>query len=557
MAFDKDGNETGYTAPGSGAVAFSYDLDRALTGVTREDGATSSLGYDAAGRVTSVTYPGGQIGLAFDPATSQLRTLSAAGSSLTFGYDGVLVRDIIAVGPAPGAVTFTYDTMLRRSVEQVGTSVAKYSYDRDGLAIGMGAISLGRVSATGRLSGIDVVDAGQRYTYTPFGEVAGYRSQGAGGNVLDVTMTYDALSRIVDKIENGVTWHYDYDVRGRLVRVRKDGVDSATYTYDANGNRTDGGAAIDGQDRVTVMNGATYTYSRAGERQTKTSGGGLTKYTYDGRGHLSSVDLPGGVRTDYDLDALGRRITKRRNGSFQNRFLYRNALQPIADVDAQGAVVSRFLYGRGEFGPDAMERAGTTYLLLKDERGSIRFVIDATAGTVAQALDYDAFGRVLSDSAPGFQPFGFAGGIYDADTGLVHFGARDYDPETGSFTRKDPSRFSGGENLYVYAGGDPINFVDPNGEGIVGAVLRNVSTRMRQAIREFYVAIAATRAGRRSAASRCKRVFGAAIDVGASSGAEAAGRTRSASAVSGLMWTATGGSGTRGAPLGKRSGWAA
>ena len=54
---------------------------------------------------------------------------------------------------------------------------------------------------------------------------------------------------------------------------------------------------------------------------------------------------------------------------------------------------------------------------------------------------------------------------------LVHFGAREYDPETGSFTRKDPSRFGGGENLYVYAGGDPINFVDPNGEGIVGAVL--------------------------------------------------------------------------------------
>lgn len=206
--------------------------------------------------------------------------------------------------------------------------------------------------------------------------------------------------------------------------------------------------------------GATYTYSPAGERQTKTSGAGLTKYTYDGRGHLSSVELPAGVRTDYDLDVLGRRITKRRNGTVQNRFLYRNALQPIADVDDQGAVVSRFLYGRGELGPDAMERAGTTYLLLKDERGSIRFVVDATAGTVAQALEYDAFGRVLSDSAPGFQPFGFAGGIYDADTGLVHFGAREYDPETGSFTRKDPSRFGGGENLYAYAGGDPINFVN-------------------------------------------------------------------------------------------------
>lgn len=37
----------------------------------------------------------------------------------------------------------------------------------------------------------------------------------------------------------------------------------------------------------------------------------------------------------------------------------------------------------------------------------------------------------LLDTKPGFQPFGFAGGLYDRDTRLVPFGARDYDPETG------------------------------------------------------------------------------------------------------------------------------
>jgi len=235
--------------------------------------------------------------------------------------------------------------------------------------------------------------------------------------------------------------------------------------------RRDGAAVVDAQDRVTSMNGATYTYSAAGERLTRTTGAGQTVYTYDGRGHLSSVTVPGGVRADYDLDAYGRRVTKRRNGTVQNRFLYRNALQPAAEVDDQGALLSRYIYARGELGPAALERAGATYLLLKDERGSIRFVIDATSGAIAQALVYDAFGRVLSDTSPGFQPFGFAGGIYDADTSLVHFGARDYDPETGSFTRKDPRRFGGGENLYAYAGGDPINFVDPDGESVVGALV--------------------------------------------------------------------------------------
>jgi RHS repeat-associated protein len=73
---------------------------------------------------------------------------------------------------------------------------------------------------------------------------------------------------------------------------------------------------------------------------------------------------------------------------------------------------------------------------------------------------------VLSDSAPGFQPFGFAGGLYDADTGLVRFGARDYDAEAGRWTAKDPIGFEGdGPNLYAYVLNDAMNRVDETGEG--------------------------------------------------------------------------------------------
>jgi RHS repeat-associated protein len=70
----------------------------------------------------------------------------------------------------------------------------------------------------------------------------------------------------------------------------------------------------------------------------------------------------------------------------------------------------------------------------------------------------------LNDTNPGFQPFGFAGGLYDDDTGLVRFGARDYDAYSGRWTAKDPILFHGGDaNLYQYALGDPVNRIDPSG----------------------------------------------------------------------------------------------
>jgi RHS repeat-associated protein len=68
------------------------------------------------------------------------------------------------------------------------------------------------------------------------------------------------------------------------------------------------------------------------------------------------------------------------------------------------------------------------------------------------------------DTTPGFQPFGFAGGIYDTDTGFVRFGYRDYDPVTGRWTAKDPIKLYGRDtNLYRYLLSDPLNAIDAFG----------------------------------------------------------------------------------------------
>ena len=53
---------------------------------------------------------------------------------------------------------------------------------------------------------------------------------------------------------------------------------------------------------------------------------------------------------------------------------------------------------------------------MTDQVGSVRFVVNVANGSVTQALNYDEFGNVTSDSNPGFQPFGFAGGIYNQES---------------------------------------------------------------------------------------------------------------------------------------------
>jgi len=52
----------------------------------------------------------------------------------------------------------------------------------------------------------------------------------------------------------------------------------------------------------------------------------------------------------------------------------------------------------------------------------------------------------------------------ETDTsGLVYFGARYYSPLLGRFYTPDPLGMVDGVNLYLYCGGDPVNFIDPWG----------------------------------------------------------------------------------------------
>jgi RHS repeat-associated protein len=177
-----------------------------------------------------------------------------------------------------------------------------------------------------------------------------------------------------------------------------------------------------------------------------------------------SLGLPNGTQIEYVIDGQNRRIGKKVNGTLVQGFLYRNLLAPVAELEGSGTVVSRFVYGTKINVPEYMVKGGAAYRLLTDHLGSVRLVVDTATGTIAQRLDYDEFGQITEDTNPGFQPFGFAGGLYDPDTKLTRFGARDYDAFTGRWTAKDPILFGGGDtNLYRYAFNSPLEWTDPWG----------------------------------------------------------------------------------------------
>ena len=195
-------------------------------------------------------------------------------------------------------------------------------------------------------------------------------------------------------------------------------------------------------------------------------------------GNLREVALPSGTVIEYVIDGLSRRIGRKVNGALVQGLLYQSRLKPVAELDGSANVVARFIYTTRVNMPDYMIKGGATYRILTDQLGSPRLVIDTATGAIVQRMDYDEFGGVTLDTNPGFQPFGFAGGLYDRDTGLVRFGARDYDPEVGRFTRSEPlmknpaaiqryARLGVPMSPYGYAANNPLFYFDPTALGVL------------------------------------------------------------------------------------------
>jgi RHS repeat-associated protein len=271
------------------------------------------------------------------------------------------------------------------------------------------------------------------------------------------------------------TRRYTYDSSGRLAKVTdaRGGL-LESYQYDGDGRRL---ADINpqrftGERRYTYSLGnrllqagrAQYGHDKAGFRNLKIEAGRETRYRYEPSGLLLAVDLPDGRRIEYAYDKDGLRREKRVDGRVAEAFRWLDPLRLEEFHD--GREWWRLAYdserpGRGDRTPVGVTNGNDSYLLLCDQLGTPLALADLD-GNVVQTMRYDAFGNPLRGlQGPVRLPLGFAGGLYDADTGLTRFVWRDYDADTGRFTALDPLREKGGDSdWYGYCLDDPVNRVD-------------------------------------------------------------------------------------------------
>lgn len=478
-------------------TSYAYNLDKQLTLITRPTGQTAAYAYDATtGNLSTITTAEGTYATSYYSAGSDKSKLQNFGSP--YGIKSVYVWTGPYVSREEqrkrsdnnfiGAVDwyFNEDNLPSSRVSTVGASTNSidYTYNDDLQPVTVGDLSLTYTYPSGRLWKTAIGQISDERTYDDFGALASYSSSftdpvtSVVKALYSYSLTRDALGRISQKVETiggkTVTYDYDYDVNGRLTESRRNTIVDAHFDYDENGNRitgmSNGGpftGIYDDQDRLQSLAGKVYTYNKNGDlSQIAFPFGASAYYSYDVFGNLKQFIDSAGNTYDYVMDAQNRRVAKKNAaGDILYRYIYEGDYRIAVEFNETSGSAKHYFYIPGNHSPDYMTYAGDKYRIIKDHLGSPRLVVKITDGEIKQRVDYSEIGIIMWDTNSCFTPFGFAGGIYDNNSKIYRFGARDYDPRsTGRWLSKDPILFNGGDfNLYGYANNDPINFIDPDG----------------------------------------------------------------------------------------------
>ncbi len=472
------GLEASYTPPSEGAHETHYNRDRQIVRLLLPSGASVDSTFDDSGRISSTDYDGGSIVFEYDDGTERVHRLlrvedGSETTAMTFGYDGHIVTRVDIDTSTRDTFVYEYDD----NFFLVGLQLDSLPWiplprDEDGLLVGVGPFSIDRNGPSGAPSSLTGEGMVQDYFYDDLGRFEGNTLRVAGAPIYELQVAHDDTGRIVSRVETlgGVmrTLDYVYDPDGQLLEVRDGDTVVEAYAYDENGNRVSRqrgddpaeAAEFDSADRLLARGDLTYTYDADGFMTTR----GDDSFTYTRQGELIRADLADGRTVSYTYDGLGRRVT-RTGPEGTTTYLYGNPGKPAqvtAVRDPSGTLT--FYYYDEEDRLFAFQRGSDWYFVGADQVSSPLVVADAD-GNIVKRIDRDAFGAVLADTNPDFVlHIGFAGGLLDPDTGLLRFGFRDYDPEAGRWTARDPIRFAGAQaNLFVYVGNSPVTLRDPMG----------------------------------------------------------------------------------------------
>ena len=208
-------------------------------------------------------------------------------------------------------------------------------------------------------------------------------------------------------------------------------INNFTYKYDDNGNRTNESIAASNTN-------ITYNYNSANELTTSSNGSATTTYSYDGNGNLTGET--GGQSISYNNKNQTQQIGNTSymySGPTQtdriqinnDTFGYGTLGLTLHAISGQGTTD----FVRCSCGLLNNERTGSgqKYYYLFDGLGSIVGMTDSH-GSEVNSYDYDPYGNLLNSHVQSGinNPWMYADGYFDSNSGLYKYGIRYYDPVT-------------------------------------------------------------------------------------------------------------------------------
>jgi len=140
---------------------------------------------------------------------------------------------------------------------------------------------------------------------------------------------------------------------------------------------------------------------------------------------------------NYTLDEFNRRISKTINNNLIEQYVWLEDNKLLAILDDKQNIKQQYLYkNQNDSLPYAMIQGTQTFYFIYNKMKSLKVVVDKNK-QVVKVLKYDENGKIILDNNPNLPvAIGYAGGLYDKDSKLLHFKEGIYNPSLAKWLTK-------------------------------------------------------------------------------------------------------------------------